>query len=142
MLNLCVNYLISQGIDSARLTAKGWGNSSPLPGCSAADIAKMKDPAAKEAAWQADRRTEFRVTRFDYAPKGGFSHEDSLKMIDPKDIKISGQGAQYDSSKMNQMQDNGGGQTPGRGPNENYNPLEQWHNPIAPRNEVELYKRD
>lgn len=43
----CVNYLISNGIDSARLVAKGWGFHKPLPGCSAIDIAKMKTPEEK-----------------------------------------------------------------------------------------------
>ena len=57
----CVDYIISQGIDSARLVAKGWGNHKPLPGKSAADIANMKTQQEKEAAWQADRRTEVKI---------------------------------------------------------------------------------
>jgi outer membrane protein OmpA-like peptidoglycan-associated protein len=57
----CVDYVISQGIDSARLVAKGWGFHKPLPGRSAADIAKMKTQQEKEAAYQADRRMEVKI---------------------------------------------------------------------------------
>jgi len=116
----CVDYLISQGIDSARLKAKGWWFSQPL--ISTAEIAKMKTKEQKDAAYQTNRRTEFRVLSFDYVPKGGFSHEDSLKMIDPKDIKIYGQGAEHHDST-----DNGGGQ----GPNENS--PNQPHGPMMPQ---------
>ena len=52
------NYLISKGIDSVRVIAKGYGFTQPLPGCSAHDIELMKTPQEKETAWQKDRRTE------------------------------------------------------------------------------------
>jgi outer membrane protein OmpA-like peptidoglycan-associated protein len=52
------DYLIIQGIDSARLVPLGYGFSKPLPGCSAADIEKMQTMQEKEIAWQKDRRTE------------------------------------------------------------------------------------
>jgi outer membrane protein OmpA-like peptidoglycan-associated protein len=54
----CVDYVKSQGIDSVRLVAKGWGWRRTLPGCNAADIAKMKTNEEKQAAYQADRRME------------------------------------------------------------------------------------
>jgi outer membrane protein OmpA-like peptidoglycan-associated protein len=57
----CVDYLKRQGIDSARLMAKGWGWHRTLPGRSAADIAKMKTNEEKQAAYQADRRMEVTI---------------------------------------------------------------------------------
>jgi len=78
--NACRDYLILQGIDSARVKAKGWGTTMTLPGCSAADIAKMKTKEEKEEAYKEDRRVEFRVLSFNYVPKGGYSHEDSLQI--------------------------------------------------------------
>lgn len=62
----CIYYLISKGIDSARLVAKGYGSSSPLPGCSAADISKMKTADEKEKALQSDRRTEVKILSLCY----------------------------------------------------------------------------
>jgi len=55
------DYIIGQGIDSARLVAKGWGWHRTLPGCSSADIAKMKTNEEKIAAYQKDRRTEVQI---------------------------------------------------------------------------------
>ncbi|HTA82748.1 MAG TPA: OmpA family protein [Bacteroidia bacterium] len=110
----CVDYLISQGIDSARLKAKGWGFTQTLPGCSAADIAKMKTNEEKQAAYQADRRTEFRVLSFSYVPKGGLSHADSVRMERLKHAEVSGQGAEHkDSTDVNPPQQ---GPTPGNKP--------------------------
>jgi peptidoglycan-associated lipoprotein len=131
----CVDYLISQGIDSARLTAKGWAQKVPLPGCSEADIAKMKNQADKELAWQADRRTEFRVLSFNYVPKGGLSHQDSLKMMMLKDAKISGQGAEIKDTAA------GDQQAPQHGPNENTPNMP--HGPMMPQsNEGVIYKKN
>lgn len=65
----CMQYLLSQGIDSARVVAKGWGSLQFLPGCSPKDIEKMKTQEEKDAAEEADRRTEFRVLSFDYKAK-------------------------------------------------------------------------
>jgi outer membrane protein OmpA-like peptidoglycan-associated protein len=78
--NACRDYLILQGIDSARVKAKGWGTTMTLPGCSAADVAKMKTKEEKEEAYKEDRRVEFRLLSFNYVPKGGYSHEDSLQI--------------------------------------------------------------
>ena len=64
--NACRNYVISQGIDSARIQVKGWGAKWPLPGMSADDIAKMKTKEDKEQAYADDRRVEFRILRSDY----------------------------------------------------------------------------
>lgn len=53
-----VDYMRANGIDSARLVAKGYGFTQPLPGCSAHDIELMKTQQEKETAWRKDRRTE------------------------------------------------------------------------------------
>lgn len=137
----CVDYLITQGIDSARLTAKGWGFHQTLPGCSAADIAKMKDPAAKQAAYQADRRTEFRVLSFNYVPKGyKMTHLDSLKMESLKDAKVSGQGAAVDSSALNNT---GGDQQPAPAPQQQAPAPNKSKGPMVPAaNEGTIYKKN
>lgn len=62
----CVNYLISKGIEPARMVAKGYGES--MPRISDAEIARMPTTAEKEAAHQQNRRTEFRVLSFDFVP--------------------------------------------------------------------------
>ena len=62
----CVNYLISKGIDPARMVAKGYGET--MLRISDAEIAKLGTTAEKEAAHQQNRRTEFRVLSFDYVP--------------------------------------------------------------------------
>lgn len=64
-----VDYLISKNIAPDRLTAKGWGERKPKPGCTEAQIAKMKTKEEQEAAHQANRRTEFEVTSTTYVPK-------------------------------------------------------------------------
>jgi peptidoglycan-associated lipoprotein len=61
-----VNYLITKGIEPARMVAKGYGES--MPRISDAEIAKMATTAEKEAAHQQNRRTEFRVLSFDFVP--------------------------------------------------------------------------
>jgi peptidoglycan-associated lipoprotein len=63
----CVNYLISKGIDPARMVAKGYGETRPK--ISDAEIAKMATVEEKEAAHQKNRRVEFTVKSFDYVPK-------------------------------------------------------------------------
>ncbi len=56
----------------------------------------MKTTQEKQAAYQADRRTEFRVLGFNYVPKNRkLTAQDSLKM---KNIKIMGQGATLSDS--------------------------------------------
>ncbi|MBD2769295.1 PD40 domain-containing protein [Hymenobacter sp. BT664] len=47
-----VDYIVSKGIDKARITAKGYGESRPI----------VADPKS-EADYQRNRRTEFKVTR-------------------------------------------------------------------------------
>lgn len=63
----CVNYLISLGIDPARMVAKGYGESRPK--ITDAEIAKMATTEEKEAAHQKNRRVEFTVKSFDFVPK-------------------------------------------------------------------------
>ncbi len=63
----CVNYLISKGIDPARMVAKGYGETRPR--ITDAEIAKMPTTEEKEAAHQKNRRVEFTVKSFDYVPK-------------------------------------------------------------------------
>ena len=63
----CVDYLISKGIDPARLVPKGYGETRLR--ISDEQIAKMQTEAEKEAAHQKNRRTEFKVISFDYVPK-------------------------------------------------------------------------
>lgn len=65
----CVNYLISKGIDPARMVAKGYGESRPR--ITDAEIAKMGTNEEKEAAHQKNRRVEFTVKSFGYVPKEG-----------------------------------------------------------------------
>ena len=62
----CVSYLISRGVARDRLVAVGHGKERLL--ISDADIAKMRTEDEKERAHQANRRTVFRILRFDYEP--------------------------------------------------------------------------
>lgn len=62
----CRSYIISQGIDEARVKAEGRGTENPVPGCSKDDISKMKTKAEKDSAEACDRRVEFQVIRFRY----------------------------------------------------------------------------
>lgn len=63
----CVNYLVTLGIDPARMVPKGYGESRLR--ISDAQIAAMKTNEEREAAHQQNRRTEFRVLSWDYVPK-------------------------------------------------------------------------
>lgn len=63
----CVNYLVSKGIDPVRMIPVGRGAEEPL--ITDAEIAKMTTKEEKEAAHQKNRRTDFKVIRFDYVPK-------------------------------------------------------------------------
>ncbi|HTB07445.1 MAG TPA: OmpA family protein [Bacteroidia bacterium] len=119
----CVNYLISQGIDSARLKAKGWWFSKPL--IKTEVIAKMKTKQEKDAAYAINRRTEFRVLSFNYVPKGyKMSHLDSVRM---QHMHVSGQGQDYgsDTTDINNQQDQ---PAPGNAPA----PAPQGNQPKAP----------
>lgn len=61
----CVDYLISKGIPAARLVPKGYGESKLK--ISDAEIAKLKTTEEKEAAHRKNRRTVFKVLRWDYS---------------------------------------------------------------------------
>ncbi len=79
-----VDYLVSKGIEIERLTAKGYGKSSPkvVDAAIASQYSFLKEGAQlneqfvntlptdeqKEIAYQIDRRTEFKVLRTDYEP--------------------------------------------------------------------------
>ena len=59
--NSVKNYLIEQGIDGAKLTAKGYGESQPK--INDEEIAKLKTAAAQEKAHQQNRRTEYKFIK-------------------------------------------------------------------------------
>ena len=63
----CVDYLISKGIPSERMSAKGYGERRLR--ISDAEINKMATIEEKEAAHQKNRRTVFSVLSWDYVPK-------------------------------------------------------------------------
>jgi peptidoglycan-associated lipoprotein len=79
-----VDYLVSKGIEIERLTAKGYGKSSPkvVDAAIASQYPFLKEGTQlneqfvntlpndeqKEIAYQIDRRTEFKVLRTDYEP--------------------------------------------------------------------------
>ena len=63
----CVKYLISKGIAQDRLVAVGKGKSEPK--ISDAEINAMATEEEQEAAHQVNRRTVFRILRYDYVPK-------------------------------------------------------------------------
>lgn len=65
----CVNYLVSKGIDPARMVAKGYGETRLR--ITDAEIAKMATTEEKEAAHQKNRRVEFTVKSFGYVPTEG-----------------------------------------------------------------------
>ncbi len=90
--NACRDYLISQGIDLARLKTKGWGSSQPQYSSDA--ISKMKTKQEKEKAYQEDRRVDIRVLQLDFVPKGGYSHQDSLQIKKLKDFENSYKGVE------------------------------------------------
>ena len=62
----CVDYLVGAGIDRERLVAVGRGENMLL--VSDSEINRMKTEEEKERAHQANRRTVFRIMRFDYVP--------------------------------------------------------------------------
>ena len=70
----CVNYLIANGVDSARLSAKGFGESKPITGLFEGKIVtlteefinKLSSKEQKEKAHQLNRRTEFEILGTDY----------------------------------------------------------------------------
>jgi peptidoglycan-associated lipoprotein len=86
----CVKYLISQGIDSARLTPKGWGYTRLL--ISTATINRAKSKQQKDSLYQINRRTVFKILSWDYVPKGHvMTAQDSLKMKAGNNVKVSGE---------------------------------------------------
>lgn len=56
-----VDYLISRGISSSRLTSKGYGESELTNGCACEGTKKS---TCSEDEHQANRRTEFKITKF------------------------------------------------------------------------------
>ena len=65
----CVDYLVSKGIPSDRMDAKGYGKVQPRAvGLECDVIKKMTTKEEQEAAHQRNRRTQFRVLSFDYKP--------------------------------------------------------------------------
>ncbi|HBH06827.1 MAG TPA: hypothetical protein DDX92_09510 [Flavobacteriales bacterium] len=64
--NSCVEYLASKGIPGERMEARGYGESDPVIGESV--ILELPTEEEREAAYQKNRRTTFRVLRDDYVP--------------------------------------------------------------------------
>ncbi|MEO0405315.1 MAG: OmpA family protein, partial [Bacteroidota bacterium] len=65
----CVKYLIGRGIAQDRLVAKGKGESQPIIGDK--EINAMATEEEQEKAHQVNRRTVFKILRYDYVPKTG-----------------------------------------------------------------------
>ncbi|MFK7756889.1 MAG: OmpA family protein [Flavobacteriales bacterium] len=63
----CRDYLISKGIEADRLQSKGLGESQPK--VTDAQIAAMATEEEREAGHLTNRRTVFKILRFDYTPK-------------------------------------------------------------------------
>ncbi|MBL4658551.1 MAG: OmpA family protein, partial [Flavobacteriales bacterium] len=85
-----VDYLVNEGIDNDRLQAKGYGKHRPKKEYTDSKIAKMKTEEEKEAAHQANRRTEFEVLRTDFIPKpkrGGAEREEKPKDENEEEVK-------------------------------------------------------
>ncbi|HEX5003395.1 MAG TPA: OmpA family protein [Bacteroidia bacterium] len=61
-----LDYLVKNGVDKARLSSVGYGESRPR--ISDDEIAKMATNEEKEAAHQKNRRTEFSVLSTDFVP--------------------------------------------------------------------------
>jgi len=62
-----VDYLVKNGVDAARLTSEGFGETKTR--ISDEEIAKLATDAEKEDAHQKNRRTEFNVLSTDFVPK-------------------------------------------------------------------------
>jgi peptidoglycan-associated lipoprotein len=73
----CVDYLISRGIETERMTSKGYGETMPI--ISDDEIAKMKSVEEKEAAHQKNRRTVFKVLKTDFVSKIAPKVEEPVK---------------------------------------------------------------
>ena len=66
----CVDYLIFKGIPAERMKAVGYGEAKPkMEGLECDAIADLSTSEEQEAAHQKNRRTQFIVLNFDYAPK-------------------------------------------------------------------------
>ncbi len=66
----CVDYLISKGIPADRMKAVGYGEDRPkMEGLECDAISSLSTQEEQEAAHQKNRRTQFIVLNFDYAPK-------------------------------------------------------------------------
>ncbi len=63
----CVNFLVTKGIDPARMVPVGRGAEETK--ISDDQIKKMATKEEKEAAHQVNRRTDFKVLNYDYVPK-------------------------------------------------------------------------
>ncbi|NJN26719.1 MAG: OmpA family protein [Cyclobacteriaceae bacterium] len=73
-----VAYIVSEGIDPARLKAKGYGESQLL--ISDDEINKLPTEEAKEAAHQRNRRTEFKVTEYNKSLLAEDEQEEELPL--------------------------------------------------------------
>lgn len=88
----CVDYLVKEkGIPAARITAKGYGERNPLKlpnGVVLTEkyIKSIKDPKEQERLYQMNRRTVFKVLRWDYSDPNGPKPD---RTIVPPKVKAS-----------------------------------------------------
>lgn len=61
------DYLVSKGIDSARIVAKGWGTTHLL--FKQKDINEFKTSAQRDSLYQMNRRAVFQIKSWDYSKK-------------------------------------------------------------------------
>jgi outer membrane protein OmpA-like peptidoglycan-associated protein len=67
--NNCKAFLMSKGIDSARIMVKGWADSKPSYGYDIVNISHMRRKSERDSAYAANQRVAFRILAFNYQPR-------------------------------------------------------------------------